>query len=206
MAVRRPRIPALEGTPDERAVARADALALLAEGLLTDEQIAATIGVARSRLAAWKMEPSYGARLQEAERQLRDAAQRFPIANAWWRMRQLQDCCERVQRLIEARAQDPQLRSVPGAQTGLLRVRPTTAGTEYVVDVPLLKELRALARHAALEAGEQRNPYSGLTIDVQEHLERLSQETGIPIDEIIAGAEQILGDELRKQPRPTRYV
>jgi hypothetical protein len=189
-------------TVHARASAQANAIALLAEDALTDEDIAATVGVSRRMLATWKTQPAFAARLEEAKERLCGEALRYPIARKRDRMRALNDRWQRAQRLLAARAQDPELRAVPGGDTGLLTARPTAAGPAYVVDAALLKEVRELEKQAAIETGEwaeRQGQKLDLDYSLRQHIELLSQQTGIPVEEIIRDAEALITREAAKQ-------
>ena len=138
------------------------AAALLAEDHLADEQIAAASGCSRPTLVRWKTAPEFAARIQEIARRLGDLAMRHAIARKHKRVGRLQDRWDRMQRVVEERAADPEMRDVPGGATGLLvkTIKQIGSGDaareveEYAVDTGLLKEEREYAKQAALELGQ----------------------------------------------------
>jgi hypothetical protein len=135
---------------------------LLAEDELTDEQIAAKVGVHRATLARWKEWPDFLAKVKEAVAELGEVAQRYALGRRAFRVRCLTDRAQRLRRVIEQRAADPSMRGVPGGDTGLVvrQVKGIGKGQyfrvveEYAVDTALLHELRETERQAAQELGQ----------------------------------------------------
>lgn len=99
------------------------------------------------------------------------------------RMASYEDRLNRMRRLVEARAADPELRRIPGGDSGLLSKVPkvsTFDGVEYeyATDAALLKEWRELEKQVAIERGEwQEKP------DVQVNV-GIRQLIGVDVDSI----------------------
>jgi hypothetical protein len=83
--------------------------------------------------------------------------------------------------VIDERANDPELASIPGGRTGLLtkRQKGIRNGTglqliqQYEVDVPLLRELLEIEEQIARELGQRRDKYEQETVDHEEIVRRL---------------------------------
>lgn len=150
--------------PDrENLYARAAILA--AEDELSDTEIANLCGITRRTLVRWKKQPTIRKKIDEhlgliqqhSEVQMVSERQNR-IADMDLRWRQLQD-------IIRERANSPEMRSVPGGSTGLLRcynVVPSHTGggsvANYKLDRGLLREIRRLEMAAAKAVGEWQTP------------------------------------------------
>jgi hypothetical protein len=134
----------------------------LASGVLTDEDIAGQAGVTRRQLARWKTHPDFQSRIQEHLDDFREETRRRGLADRERRVAALNDRWVRMQRVLEARADDPALQHVPGGTTGLLvhNVKGVGKGEDfqlidlYEVDTALLRELREHEKQAAQELGQ----------------------------------------------------
>lgn len=142
---------------------RREAAQLLADGRLTDQEIADKAGVARTTLWRWRKHPEFAAEIEEHLDAFRSEVRRRGIADRERRIKALNDRWNRLQRLIEARADDPDLASIPGGDTGLLvkTVRTRSLGEIEIektvtaeLDAVLLKELREHEKQAAQELGQ----------------------------------------------------
>jgi hypothetical protein len=140
---------------------RVKAAQLLAEDRLTDEQIAARVGITDRQLRRWKRQPAFTDLVTEIAERLAaeirgkglvELSNRVDALNARW---------VRLHRVIDARAKDKTL-TAPGADTGLLTRTQKQIGSgdsaviveEYQVDTGLLKELREHEKQAAQELGQ----------------------------------------------------
>ena len=107
-------------------------------------------------------------------RGIADRAKRIEALNTRW---------EKLNRIVEARSLDPEFQKIPGGDTGLLCRRRKLAHRnqkyiphEYVLNVDLLRELRAIERQAADEVNR-------VTKDVEDSPEVLIREyVGVDID------------------------
>lgn len=148
---------------------RETAARLVADDLVTDDQIAAECGVSRQALANWKKAPEFQARVEEHLAATRAAILSAGIAERQNRIDAYNDRWNRMRQVIEERAADPVMQDVPGGRTGLLVHQTKAIGTganqtiidEYAFDAALVRELRAHEEQAAKELGQW--------IDKQEH-------------------------------------
>lgn len=144
-------------------IAREEAAQRLAEGELRDIEIAEKAGVHRATLWRWQQHPDFQARIEEHRGVFRAEVRRRGLADRERRIKALNDRWTRLQRLIEARADDPLMCDVPGGDTGLLvrtvKIRARGEGEtettiEAELDSALLKELREHEKQAAQELGQ----------------------------------------------------
>jgi hypothetical protein len=155
---------------------RARAGVLLAEGELTDQEIAAEVGISVRQLYRWKQHPEFRKYVARRAAELGALETRFAIGRKARRLRALQGRWEdqearreALKAVIAARAAEPELRELPGGETGLVIRRQRVLGAgenahvvdEYEVDTALLQELRqidkAMLEHevqAAKELGQ----------------------------------------------------
>lgn len=139
-----------------------DAAQLLADGNLTDVLIAEKIGVARSTLSRWKTHPEFQARIDEILEAYRVETRRLGLSNRDRRIRAINDRWNRLQRVLEDRADDQSLKDVPGGSTGLIvhDIKGVGKGEDfqlvdlYSVDTATLRELREMEKQAAQELGQ----------------------------------------------------
>ncbi len=158
--------PAKAPQPFHWTVRREEAAALLAADELTDEEIAARAGVTRRQLTNWKRHPDFAARIQAIARRIGDLAARHAIARRERRIRALNDDWLGLERVVAARAADPEHRKAPGGDTGLLVRRIKSIGSgdnareveEFELDAVLLRERLELAKQAAIETGQWDEP------------------------------------------------
>ncbi len=142
--------------------AKERAALLVAEDRETDERIAEACRVSRRTLTNWKIAPEFRERVAEHVAAFRAAIREQGIAILENRVAALQDRWKRMQRVIDERAQDPELAEVPGGTTGLVvhQVKAVGKGEDfqlidlYQVDAGLLAELRAHEQQAAKELGQ----------------------------------------------------
>src|SRR5262245_20861312 len=76
------------------------AVYLLAEDELTDEEIAGKVGVHRATLARWKECPDFLAKVKEAVAELGEVAQRYALGRRAYRIRCLNDRHRLLQQVI----------------------------------------------------------------------------------------------------------
>lgn len=135
---------------------------LLADGNLTDVEIAEIAGVDRTTLWRWKQEPEFIEVIEGHLEVFKQEVRRRGIASRDRRIKALNDRWSRLQRVVEERADDPAHENVPGWKTGLLvhNVKSVGGGESatvvdlYEVDTGLLRELREHEKQAAQELGQ----------------------------------------------------
>lgn len=150
------------------------AAAELAQGK-THEAAAAAAQVKRATVERWLKHAGFVDAVEAETEAIRERIRAEGIANRQNRIDAYNQDWQKLQRVIEARAQDPLMQGVPGGDTGLLVAEPMlvkvyAAGDEdddalrplkesrlvyaYKVDVGVLKERRELAKQAAQELGQ----------------------------------------------------
>ena len=135
---------------------------MLADGRLSQEEIAERAGVSRSTIKRWLKDAEFAAKVDELVEDFAKEVRRRGLANLARRVAAQNDRWQRLQRVIEERADDPQFENVAGGRTGLITVDWKTLGAGesaqimpiYSVDTGLLKELREHEKLAAQELGQ----------------------------------------------------
>lgn len=161
---------------------------LLAEDELTDEEIAASCGVSRQTIANWKKDSGFAGLVGDQVGRLNAAMLRLPIAKKRERLKTLDKLHRKALGVIDARGDDME-GETPGGETGLLVRQTKQIGSgrdaykieEYAVDVPLMREIRALEEQAAKELGQwvDKREVTGeiRTIEIREiRIPRLEEE------------------------------
>ncbi len=97
---------------------REEAALLVAQDDLTNEEIAARLGVTRRSLQVWKEAPEFAARVRELVTAMAEAVKGQGIAERQNRVAALNDRWEKLHGVIAARAKE--MAGVPGGDTGLL--------------------------------------------------------------------------------------
>lgn len=190
---------------------RAQAAVWVAQDEQSDEQIAEASGVDRVTLHRWKQHPVFATRVQEHVARLAEVALKRGIAQREKRVAALHDRWKRMQRVIEARADDASMADVPGGPTGLLvrqvkniQVADVWGGLdsdlqeskpskksrmveEYAVDTGLLKELREHEKQAAQELGQWVEKQHQVGVD-RPDLSKLSDEELEELGRLVAKA------------------
>jgi hypothetical protein len=140
---------------------RAQVAQLVAEGALTEVQIAAKLGIHDRQLRRWKKHPAFSELVSEIAEKLAaeirgkglvELSNRVDALNARWR---------RLHWVIDQRAKDKTM-TAPGSDTGLLTRTWKQIGSgasavtveEYEVDTGLLKALLDHEKQAAQELGQ----------------------------------------------------
>lgn len=149
-------------TPEGLTGQQEEAALLVAQDLLIDDQIAARVGVNDVTIWRWKRDPAFAARVAEHRGLWRERMTGQGLADLQNRIDAYNDRWRRLRQVIVARADDPELRDVPGGSTGMLvRTFKGIGGgeraemvEEFAVDVGLLRELRELEKQAAQDLGQ----------------------------------------------------
>lgn len=144
---------------EERRVIVRRAAELLARNELSIEEAAEQVGVPAERLREWLKSRSFARLIEEAWHN--DLA----ISSAFWtalrseRVKRLQDIANRLLSIITER-EKAYTTGVPGARSGLLaqkivvNTRTGAQSTEWYVDTALVRELREVLKHIAIELGQ----------------------------------------------------
>lgn len=138
------------------------AAGLIARGAKTDETVALETGVNPRTVRRWRGIEAFRARVQTLQGEIEAQVVSEGIALRTKRVAALNDRWERMQRVIDERAESPEFASVPGGSTGLMVHTYKMIGSgftaqavdEYGVDTALLRELRAHEEQAAKEVGQ----------------------------------------------------
>ena len=140
---------------------RSKAAKLAADDTLTNDQIAAAVGITRQGVDKWRAQPEFQARVAEIVSAYAEAIKGEGIAHLQNRVASYNDIWHKMQTVIAERAESSEMQAVPGGKTGLLVHTYKMAGgrepivmDEYAVDTGLLAEMRAHAKQAAQELGQ----------------------------------------------------
>lgn len=143
------------GTPGRRLVAAS----LVAQDELTDEAIAASLGMSRRTLTKWKARPEFAAEVERIRAKCRAVVEAHALGTVAGRMSEYQHRHELMKQVIADRAVAGG--NAPGAKTGLLVKTYKIVGgqesypvEEWQVDTGLLKELRELEKQVSIEQGQ----------------------------------------------------
>ncbi len=170
---------------------------LVAEDLLSDERIAAKVGVDRRQLARWKAHPDFAAKVQDLVTAMGERSLRFAVARRHRRVQAMNDRWRKMKQVLRERAAAPEMENVPGGKTGLLvrKVKCIGGGEnareveEYEVDTGLLKEIRDLEKQVAQELGQWEagkgddRPNVNLNVGGSVHVVALKQFANLTLDE-----------------------
>lgn len=165
------------------------AAALVAADELTNEQIAAEVGIGRTTLDRWKHDDDFVAEVRKLIAEYDKQMLHLGMAQRRRRVEALNDRHRRMARVIEARSKDPGTAKAAGGDTGLIVRDIKSAGGKavliYSVDTPLLKEMRETEKQIAQEVGQW--------------TEKLEHSAGAGID---PGSPYGLLLQLNRQPIP----
>jgi hypothetical protein len=128
---------------------------------LSDERIAAAVGISRRGLAKWKRQPAFSELVDEIAARLAAEIRGKGLVELRNRVDALNKRWNRLHRVIDERAKDETM-TAPGADTGLLMRTWKQIGSgdsaviveEYQVDTGLLKALLDHEKQAAQELGQ----------------------------------------------------
>lgn len=134
---------------------------LVAQDKLSDELIAAELGIDRSTLHRWKVDAAFKKRVVRIVAEIQERVVARGVAERQNRVDALNDRWKRMRRVIEQRAKEHAGYS-GGGDTGLIvkQVKGLGKGDEfqiveeYAVDTGLLREMREHEKQAAIEVGE----------------------------------------------------
>lgn len=149
---------------------------LTAQGVLTVKEIAAQTGGSEHAIYRWRKDEKFRARVQQLVDQFAAEALNEGLSARWRRIKALGDRHHDMMQVIRERSTAERIAGVPmaaipGASTGLVTVQVKAIGSganqkivpEYVVDVPLLVELRKTEEQIAKELGQlvEKREHSG---------------------------------------------
>jgi hypothetical protein len=141
---------------------RSKAVQHAAEDILTDEQIAAAVGVTRQTIATWRKHPEFEARRRELVAEMQERARQEGLGRLDVRMARYARRAASLDLIVTERADDPDMQDVPGGKSGFLVRQFKSIGTgpnarqveEYHFDAALSREMRELEKQAAQDAGQ----------------------------------------------------
>lgn len=141
---------------------REKAAQLVAEDVLSDEKIAAEVGIGRRTLARWKADQRFLARVETIAAAYAKRALKHGLARKECRLAVLNDLHQRMLQVIEERALSPDLASVPGGKTGLVTktLKGIGKGDDfqvvevYEVDTSTVGKICDLQKQVAEELGQ----------------------------------------------------
>jgi hypothetical protein len=158
---------------------------LVAEDKLSDELIAAEVGITPRTLFRWKSDEPFRARVEQIIEETRQALLARGILDKQNRLAGLAERHRKMAEVISQRAES--LADVPGGgNTGLLVRQVKSIGRggdfqvveEYAVDTALLREMRETEKQAAVELGEWQERSTMLNVDLsqcnEDELERIA--------------------------------
>lgn len=149
-------------TDFEWTATKVQAVALLAQGDMSDEAIASLLKVTRVTLWRWKQVGEFQDRIRVTVEQFRLAAVSEGIADKVNRLRSVNDRWQRMHAVIRERAASKEMQSVPGGKSGLVtkQLKGIGKGDDfqvvevYQVDTGLLAQMLAHEQQAAKELGQ----------------------------------------------------
>lgn len=132
---------------------------LVAEDELTEETIAAEVGVNRRTLQRWKDRPDFANHVGRLRVEIAAALKAEGIRRRENRLAEYQDRHDRLKLIVEERARDPLNAFVPGWKSGFLThdVKFGPEGEQvhlYKVDTGLLAAFLALEKQIAQDVGQ----------------------------------------------------
>lgn len=186
---------------------RERAALLVAQDELSDQAIADSLGIAERTLERWKRNPVFAERVQALIEQIRAAILVEGIADQVERVKRQNDRWDRIQRLLDARAEANA--DLTGGETGLV-VREVTylpggaTRERHEFDAAVMREARELEKQAAQELGQwtEKRELTGkdggaIEVKVDDARERL-------IARLTALAERRREAGSDRQPEPSR--
>lgn len=161
---------------------REKAIQLLAEDYLSDEQIAAEVGIARRTLARWKANPEFARRVGQVTTAYAEGVLKHGLARKTRRLAVLNELHEKMLQVIAERATNSELADVPGGKTGLVTktIKGIGKGDDfrvvevYQVDIGTVGKICDVQKQAAEELGQWIKRSE--TVDLNQVFERMSRE------------------------------
>ena len=168
MAGRRPSI----NNPYAWSAAQEKAAILLADGVMTQAEVAAEVKVTRQTVGTWLRQPEYRAHIAALQKEIIAHVKELGIASKEARLIAYNDRWQRLRQLIAARGAEYgtvqevgegfQTNPVPGGDTGLLVRQVKVQGhgedrttiVEFAADTAVLKAMLDLEKQVAQEMGQ----------------------------------------------------
>lgn len=188
---------------------------LLAEDELSDDAIAETVGIVRSTLSEWKLDPEFAAVVGGYQGSIVAEALKLPIAKKHERIRQLNNLNETYWQIINDRAStygamadtpEEAARSVfgsdtvPWARTGMMVRQPKISASgktvvEWGFDKSLDSAIKETLKQAAAELGQADqtlnvNHTGELSVDLMRTAQELAAKYGTTPEEVLALASE----------------
>lgn len=163
----------------DREERQAHAAILLAEDELSDSEIAQRCGITRRTLMRWKKQSSIQQKIDEQLRLSKQESEGQMIVERQLRIAGMEARLYEIADIIRERAHSPEMKGVPGGDTGLVRRRKVCfkrhgglAVDVYEVDIALMREERRLLVEVAKALGQWQKPkYQPIAV---------SMSTGLP--------------------------
>lgn len=135
---------------------------LVADGQLSEPEIAKQLKISQRSVARWKTYPDFQVRIAEHLEAARQAIRDKGISEKINRVENLSNRHKLMQQVIEARAASPEMQEVPGGKTGLLVRKIKSIGygataekvDEFAVDTGLVREMCQHEKQVAQELGQ----------------------------------------------------
>lgn len=163
---------------------RLKAAALVADGKLTNDRIAAEVGVSVRSIKAWRKNSDFQQLVKQARDAWRLRARNEADSDPDFRLQSRNDRLKRLRSVIKQRSKDPQFKDVPGGNTGLLTVtfKMQNLGKEvgqvpipeYAVDTGLLSSMLALEEAIAIEKGDWKKKIEHSRTDINAVIAKLN--------------------------------
>jgi transposase len=169
---------------------REQAAQLLAEARFSHKKIADLVGVSLASITKWKRKPEMAERIAELTAIYAEKALKEGLALRENRLAVLGEMHEKLLTIVQERAGDPMLASVPGGKTGLV-VRATKVVGKQVyesfhTDTKLVKELRGVEEQIARELGQWQERIEVEDVSLADVMAKARQRKPEPLSEPFA--------------------
>jgi DNA-binding transcriptional MerR regulator len=145
--------------PDRKELQESAAI-FAAEDDLPDSEIAQHCGITRRTLMRWKKQSAIQQKIDEHLRRSKQDSERQMIVERQMRIADMSVMLQKLEDIIRERANSPEMKDVPGGDTGLMRRRkisfrrPQGPLCDYELDTGLLRESRRLLMAVARALGQ----------------------------------------------------
>lgn len=136
---------------------------MVADDDLTDDKIAAELGIHKATLERWKATPEFEARVEQITDAYAKRALMHGLAVQEKRISIMNELHAKLLRIIAERAADPTMQAIPGGDTGLVvrTIKGIGKGDDYQVvevfevDTMTVKAIREIHNQVADEVGQK---------------------------------------------------